>query len=250
MLKGGSLEIIMDAFEAIGYRCRCKILNAADYGVPQSRERLIIIGSRDGEKFQWPEPTHRSPAETSGARGQGDLFVRSPDGRNKPAWVTVKETLWEDGHPVFGPLDYGQAVLWVKNVVRPHAEAVTWSLDRPSPTVGAHQAAKLALAPYGVPDKQIARQQWHTQGRRQRDLPPVFVDHCMLSDEDLLSLQTFPRSWYLSGTRMERAFQIGNAVPPKLACAIGRSLLGACQSEDMPKGRQEIHSGVLVNEAA
>jgi DNA (cytosine-5)-methyltransferase 1 len=140
--------------------------------------------------------------------------------------VTVKDTLWEDGHPAFGPLDYKRAVLWVKNVVRPHAEAVTWSLDRPSPTVGAHQAAKLALAPEGVPEEQLARQQWHTKGRRQRDLPPVDVEHNMLSDEELLLLQTFPRSWYLSGTRMQRAFQIGNAVPPQLACALGKALLG------------------------
>src|SRR3546814_9479697 len=57
--------------------------------------------------------------------------------------------------------------------------------------------------------------------------PPVFVEHEYLSDENLLNLQTFPRSWYLHGTRMERAFQIGNAVPPILARAIGEALITA-----------------------
>jgi DNA (cytosine-5)-methyltransferase 1 len=246
--KGGSLEIIMDAFEAIGYRCQCRILNAADYGVPQSRERLIIVGSRDGEVFQWPTPTHRCPTDTPLPKRQGDLFAGTSGAGSKPAWVTVKDTLWEDGHPTFGRLDYKEAALWVKNVVRPHAEAVTWSLERPSPTVGAHQAAKLALAPYGVPEKQLARQQWHTLGRRQKDLPPVFVEHNMLSDDELLSLQTFPSSWYLSGTRMERAFQIGNAVPPKLACAIGRALVAACEYDDTREGERTTLSNILAAE--
>src|SRR3546814_6744799 len=88
------------------------------------------------------------------------------------------------------------------NVVRPHDEPVTWSLDRVAPTVGAHQAAKFAIAPRGVPEEQLYRQQWHVLGRRQGDTPPVFVEHEYLSDENLLNLQTFPRSWYLHGIRM------------------------------------------------
>jgi DNA (cytosine-5)-methyltransferase 1 len=120
------------------------------------------------------------------------------------------------------------ARLWVKNVVRPHAEPVTWTLDRPAPTVGAHQAAKLAIAPDGVPEEQLRRQQWHVKGHRQGDFPPVHVKHEYLADEELMSLQTFPSTWYLHGTRMQRAFQIGNAVPVRLAEIVGRSLLESC----------------------
>ena len=57
--------------------------------------------------------------------------------------------------------------------------------------------------------------------------PPVFVEHEYLSDEELLKLQTFPSWWYLHGTRMERAFQIGNAVPPILAKKVGESVIKA-----------------------
>lgn len=217
--RGASLEIIVGEFEATGYSCSFRVLNAADYGAPQTRERLFIVGSRDGEAFDWPKPTHAAPQRDAPL----DLFAK--DAR-KP-WVTMSEPLKANRHWRYGPLDPDRAVLWVKNVVRPHDEPVTWSLDRPAPTIGAHQAAKLAIAPEGVPEAQLYRQQWHVLGRRQGDTPPVQVEHEYLTDEELLALQTFPRSWYLFGTRMERAFQIGNAVPPLLAEAVGRSLIAA-----------------------
>ena len=247
-VRGGSLEIILNEFRATGYQCYHTILNAADFGVPQSRERLFIVGSRDGESFEWPHPSYcdkRIIASTMDDICSKQLpllpeYICTP----RIPWKTVKDVLWIDGHPKYGSLDFSLARVWVKNVVRPHAEPVTWVLDRPSPTIGAHQAAKLALAPLGVPEEQLARQQWHTTGRRQRDLPPVFVEHAMFSDEDLLRLQTFPSDWYLFGTRMERAFQIGNAVPPLLAMAVGKAILAACSSQLYKKQDESIEEPV------
>lgn len=222
----GSLLLILAEFERLGYRCDWKVLNAADFGVPQLRHRLFVVGSRDGEVFTWPTPTHRSAESTNGTDSrQPSLFADVVSFRRR---VTVGAALWPNGHPIFGPLNPSTARLWVKNVVRPHAEPVTWTLDRPAPTVGAHQAAKLAIAPDGVPEEQLRRQQWHVKGKRQGDLPPVYVRHDYLSDEELLALQTFPSTWYLHGTRMQRAFQIGNAVPVRLAEVVGKSILDSC----------------------
>lgn len=215
--RSASLEIILNEFQSIGYSCSHKILNAADFGAPQLRERLFIVGSRDGETFDWPSPTHVNGRDG----GQPSLFSAQAS-----PWAAMADTLSANAHWRYGKLDPRKAVLWVKNVVRPHDEPVTWTLDRPAPTIGAHQAAKLAIAPFGVPDAQLQRQQWHVLGRRQGDTPPVPVEHEYLTDEELLALQTFPRSWYLFGTRMERAFQIGNAVPPVLAAAMGQALIG------------------------
>jgi DNA (cytosine-5)-methyltransferase 1 len=218
---GGSLKIILNEFQKVGYTCTTAVLNAADFGAPQIRERLFIVGNINGKQLHWPSPTHtRSEAME---RHQIELF----DQENliiKP-WVGIYDALWRDGHPKYGDLNKSTAELWVKNVVRPHDEPVTWGLERPAPTIGAHQGAKLALAPFGVPEAQLFRQQWHTEGRRQGDTPPVLVEHSYLTDEELLTLQTFPAWWYLHGTRMERAFQIGNAVPPILAKAIGEAIL-------------------------
>lgn len=230
-VRGGSLEIILNEFTRAGYLCYSKLLNAADFGVPQSRERLFIVGSRDHESFEWPEATHGAVEEYS---GQSQLVLDGLAPNLLPR-RTVKDILWKDGHQDYGVLDMNMAVLWVKNVVRPHDEPVCWTLDRPSPTIGAHQAAKLALAPKGVPPEQLFRQQWHTLGRRMKDTPPVFVEHEYLTDEELLLLQTFPADWYLHGTRMQRAFQIGNAVPPDLAAAVGRSILAACKAKTNSK---------------
>jgi len=221
--RAGSLDIIEREFERLGYSCKSHVLNAANYGAPQIRERLFIIGSRDGEFVTWPEATHNSTASL--AERVPSLFDDIAT-QIRP-WRTLNDALYKTGHWQYGPLDESKAVLWLKNVVRPHDEPVTWKLDRPAPTIGAHQSAKLAIAPLGVPARQLARQQWHVLGRRQGDTDPVFVEHEYLTDEELLTLQTFPVSWYLHGTRMQRAFQIGNAVPPVLARAVGSVIMQA-----------------------
>jgi DNA (cytosine-5)-methyltransferase 1 len=228
-VRGGSLDIVLHEFRNIGYTCYHQLLNAADYGVPQSRERLIIVGSRDGEAFKFPPPTHCERKQLDNHVNSRQLDLLSGVSSSLRPWTTVQDVLRQQGHPEFGQLDIAKAVIWVKNVVRPHDEPVYWSLNRPSPTVGAHQAAKLALAPDGVPPEQLVRQQWHVRGHRQKDLPPVDVKHAYLSDTELLTLQTFPADWYLYGTRMQRAFQIGNAVPPRLAQAVGQAILQACE---------------------
>jgi DNA (cytosine-5)-methyltransferase 1 len=221
--RAGSLDIIQSEFERAGYTCSSIILNAADFGAPQHRERLFIVGSRDGEKLVWPTPAYGDL--DAKRRTIPTLFDRLDVER--PCWRTVNDALYGNGHWRYGQLDPAKVVLWVKNVVRPHDEPVTWTLDRPAPTIGAHQSAKLAIAPFGVPEEQLYRQQWHVLGRRQGDTPPVDVEHEYLTDEELLTLQTFPSSWYLYGTRMQRAFQIGNAVPPVLARLVGDAILAA-----------------------
>jgi DNA (cytosine-5)-methyltransferase 1 len=218
--RGGSLEMIEEEFLRIGYSVKWQLLNAVNYGAPQMRERIILIASRDSENFEFPAATHgKNPEQVL------DLF--NPN-ELKP-WETMRNALKDEKN--WKKLNK-QSVLWVKNVVRPHDEPVTWETERPSPTIGAHQAAKLAIAPNGVPEEQLLRQQWHVLGKRQSDTPQVEVDHKMLTDVELQLLQTFPKYWFVVGTRMERAFQIGNAVPVALAAAVGRQLLRTIKQKD------------------
>ncbi len=58
-------ERILAAFGDLGYRISHRVLDAADYGVPQYRERLILVGSLQGEVFRFPRPTH-GPDSASG----------------------------------------------------------------------------------------------------------------------------------------------------------------------------------------
>ena len=217
--RGGSLEMIEEEFLRIGYSVKWQLLNSVNYGAPQLRERIILIASRDSEEFDFPIATH-------GKNPEQVLELFNPN-ELKP-WKTMISVLKEEKN--WKKLNKN-SVLWVKNVVRPHDEAVTWNIDRPSPTIGAHQAAKLAIAPNGVPEEQLVRQQWHVLGKRQGDTPQVDVEHTMLTDVELQLLQTFPKYWFVVGTRMERAFQIGNAVPVALAGAVGMQILKAIEQK-------------------
>jgi len=82
ILNEASREIIYDD-KVYKYDLSYKILNAVDYGVPQFRERIIIIGNRIGKKFNFPIPTHTSPSEA-----QMDLFKT-----NENRWATVWDAI-------------------------------------------------------------------------------------------------------------------------------------------------------------
>lgn len=75
---GEDLEIIKEEFEKAGYTLNDEVLNAADFGVPQTRDRLFIIGFRNGEKPYFPEPTHVEAKNTL---------------TGKPSWITAGEAL-------------------------------------------------------------------------------------------------------------------------------------------------------------
>ncbi|WP_341636671.1 DNA cytosine methyltransferase [Staphylococcus casei] len=66
--KGKTISTIEKVFRDLGYSIDWKILNAANYGVPQKRERLIMIGYRDGQKVLFPKPTHSFKGKTIGIR--------------------------------------------------------------------------------------------------------------------------------------------------------------------------------------
>ena len=66
MENGEVLKMIIRDFEEIGYTVDYKLLNAAEYGVPQMRERIIIIGNRIGAKNPFPEKTHYIDKEIPG----------------------------------------------------------------------------------------------------------------------------------------------------------------------------------------
>lgn len=77
--KGGAdLAAVQTEFDALGYDTDWRILNAANFGVPQKRERLIMIGVRRGAAIRWPSPTHGGRFRTIGHR-QRDRMLRPAD---------------------------------------------------------------------------------------------------------------------------------------------------------------------------
>ncbi len=102
---------VLEGFRALGYDVDWRVLCAADFGVPQTRERCIIVCRRDGGPITWPMPTH---TETGG------MFTHR--------WVTMAEALdWDC--PDAMTLHYRQT--------NAAGELITCDLaDRPAPTIG------------------------------------------------------------------------------------------------------------------
>lgn len=81
MKKGKVFEMIKKDFKKLGYNVDAKLLNAAEYGVPQARERVVIIGNRIGVKNPYPTPTHWVDSK----KYESKKNLKDP--------VTVKETI-------------------------------------------------------------------------------------------------------------------------------------------------------------
>lgn len=81
MEKGRVFKMIKEDFESLGYKVDARLLNAAEYGVPQARERLVIIGNRIGVENPYPKPTHWVDSKQ----------YKSKEGLKDP--VTVEQTI-------------------------------------------------------------------------------------------------------------------------------------------------------------
>lgn len=96
MHDGKIVEMIVKDFKKLGYDVDYKIVNSADYGVPQQRERILIMGNRLGVKNEFPKPTHKN-----------NVFNREALIKNKlKPYVTVKDAtehlanLWITHNPI------------------------------------------------------------------------------------------------------------------------------------------------------
>lgn len=177
------------------YEVHHKILNAADYGVPQVRRRGFLVAVRNGAAFRWPEATHAgnpvtawdaigglSPAPPRPATGYwADLLPSIPEGANY-IWHTSKG----GGRNLFGYRTRYWSFLLKLAKNRP-----SWTLPAtPGPSTG-----------------------------------PFHWDSRRLATSELLRLQSFPADWKIAGDYRRRVEQIGNATPPLLAEALGRAAM-------------------------
>lgn len=71
--NGNTFKVIKNHLEALGYHVYAKVLNALDYGVPQKRERIIIVGFLDNVEFTFPEPVPECKRKTLADILEGDV---------------------------------------------------------------------------------------------------------------------------------------------------------------------------------
>ena len=218
-VSGLAYKIHKEAFDYItgraselGYNCTFKIVNAANYGVPQMRERLIMVGTKEGT-FEFPEETHINPEKDT------DLFDS-----NKMNWKTAGEAIGDldtdenasdEGHYAGGKHHD------LLKEVPPGDNYLYFTEKRGYPTPlfnwrSRYWSFLLKLNP----DKPS----WTIQARRSNNMGPFHWKNRILRIEEIKRIQTFPDNWILSGTVERQWRQIGNAVPPLLANTIGQAI--------------------------
>lgn len=200
---GGAWRAICDSFAECGYQLHWRVLDAADYGAPQHRERLIIVGTRDAP-FLFPRPTH------------------GPDARTHVAHYTAGAAV--AGAPRIGALPgpiagrYGHLLAEIPPGL--NYSFFTARMGHPEPVFAWRSKFSdfLYKADPEMPVRTIKAQGGQYTG-------PFSWESRPFSLAELKRLQTFPDRYEVVGARGAAIHQIGNSVPPQFARILALSLL-------------------------
>lgn len=206
--NGLFIKEVISAFNKIGYtNIDYNVFNTADYGVPQKRQRMLMIGNRMGEKVTFPAPSHFD---------HPTLFDES--------YITVGQTIMdlvdktEDDIPNHIPLKHKEIVAERMSYVKEGKKLVIEDLPehllnstRPDSTTGKVQN-------YSHIYKRLHRNEPSNTlvpGHNAFPIHPTL--NRTLTVREAARIQTFPDSHVFCGTRQQQCIQVGNAVPPLIA---------------------------------
>lgn len=219
LLRSGEYQAFNVAAQSLGYVVEGRILNAADYGVPQTRKRAIVIGSRTGAPI-WPQQTHFRPGELGSERSPWRTFrdavaglPLTPSGKDwhnprnpRPTSLERYRTIPDEGE---GRFDLARR--------RPDITPDCWLRKKSGSTdvfgrLWWDRPAFTIRTEFYKPEKG-------------RYLHPS--EHRPITVREAARCQTFPDEFVLptDQSMTSVAKQIGNAVPPMLAEAIASALV-------------------------
>lgn len=219
---GSALMQILRDLRKTGYYVVFDLVNSADFGVPQTRERVLFLGSRDGEPLWMPSRTHSSSEEEGLApwktlrdairhlRTSSHEYTELPKGKRK--WIAMVPAggNWRDLPERCQKQALGAAyVSWGGR--SGFCRRLAW--DRPAPALTTRPDSKATMLA-------------HPSELRS------------LSVEEYAAIQQFPAEWKLAGGTPQKYKQLGNAVPVGLGVAIGLALRAAMRRRkrvEMPR---------------
>lgn len=203
-----AMDSVIERAQSLGYKVTWAVLNAANYGVPQIRERCFIVGLLGDAAFQFPTPTHD----------------KEPNNPELKPWVTAGDVLndidtdeaadsW--GHTAGGRYKH------LLEELPPGENYLYFTAERgyPNPQFkwrSRYWTYLLKLSP-SLPS-------WTIQAKRTNNMGPLHWRNRILRIEEVKRLQTFPDDYFLVGDVNKKWRQLGNAVPPVLAEALGKAL--------------------------
>lgn len=184
---------ILQKIDALGYDVQIKLLHASDFGVPQIRPRVVIVGIKKSlrKKFVYPS-AHSTPAPTVG-EALGDLMAAN-------GWLGVDD--------------------WKRHANSIAPTVVGGSKKHGGPDLGPTRArrawAALAVDGIGIANEAPARD---------------FVGNPKLTKEMIAVIQGFPREWNFGKKKTAACRMIGNAFPPPVAMAVGQQIMRCLKDE-------------------
>lgn len=203
---GSAFKHILNELKRLNYYVIYGLLNAADYGTPQVRHRVIIIGSRDGEAIELPRPSH-SKEGTNGYQSWTTLFSAIKGVKSKE-WIDFTEK-----HLKFLKLlKEGQD--WTSLPENLQKEALGAAFDSWGGRRGFYRRLSWKKPSPSLTTSPIGKA---TMLCHPKELRP-------LSIEEYSILQEFPQEYTFYGNPKEKYRMIGNAVPMSLGFAIGKML--------------------------
>lgn len=227
MQNGKLFPLIQEEFKKIGYNLKHKVLNAAEYGVPQFRERVILVGTKSDNTFEYPEPTH----------GGGLLW--------KP-YVTVSDAL--SSLPVLKSGEKSSIHLSEpQNEFQVFVQDTEFIEDNEAPGNGERLIRIMQALPDGggkndlPPELRPKSGYGNTYAKMWWNKPAPTVtrnfacpsssrcihprDSRAMTTREGARLQSFPDSYKFYGSRQTRNLEIGNAVPPLLSIALANQMV-------------------------
>lgn len=242
--KGKTIQGIEKAFADSGYHVDWKILNAAHFGVPQRRERLILVGWRKGKKrFKFPAPKFYCDNPTIGIKDKSKMIIPTPE-MGLPKAISAYEAISD-----LPPVGSGQeATKYTDKPIHPYQQERrknTESLLLHKSTL--HSPKMMEIIKHSGPNINCIPKHLISSGfsscysRIEKDIPSVTitvnfvhpasnkcihpVQHRALTPREGARLQSFDDDFQFAGTRQNIIKQIGNAVPPLLGKSIGEAVL-------------------------
>lgn len=195
--KGNTRKEIINDFENLGYKVECKILNSADYGVPQVRKRVIFIGTKNSQKILFPK-------------------------KEVDKYVTVKEVL--SSYP---KLESGQESKIPNHTAMSHSEQMLHKMSFVSDGGDRNEIPEQIRPKSGDVRKYIKYSSDKPSVTVTGDMRKIFhyEQNRALTVRELAKLQSFPDDFEFKGTKISQQQQVGNSVPPRMAEAIANVII-------------------------
>ena len=202
--QGKTKNEIVDLFKTLGYNVDCKIVNSADYGIAQKRNRVLFIGNRISENIVFPEKTTKK-------------------------YKTIKDVLKH-----FPALSSGEISTIPNHTAMKHSEQMLYKMSFVSDGGDRNEIPEKFRPTSGDVRKYIRYKSNEPSVCITGDMRKIFhyEQNRALTVRELACIQSFPDNFIFKGSTISQQQQVGNSVPPLLAKVIAQNILNMMKYDE------------------